>query len=32
MFALLLVFGLIGAASDLFLRWVRNRTSPWARS
>jgi NitT/TauT family transport system permease protein len=31
MFALLLVFGLIGAASDLFLRWVRNRTSPWAR-
>ena len=32
MFALLLVFGLIGAASDLFLRWVRNRTSPWARA
>ena len=31
MFALLLVFGLIGAASDLFLRWLRNRTSPWAR-
>jgi NitT/TauT family transport system permease protein len=31
MFALLLVFGLIGVASDLFLRWVRNRTSPWAR-
>jgi NitT/TauT family transport system permease protein len=32
MFALLLVFGLIGAASDLFLRWLRNRTSPWART
>lgn len=32
MFALLLVFGLIGAASDLFLRWLRNRTSPWAKS
>ncbi len=32
MFALLLVFGLIGAASDLFLRWMRNRTSPWART
>lgn len=31
MFALLLVFGLIGAASDLFLRWMRNRTSPWSR-
>lgn len=31
MFALLLVFGLIGAASDLFLRWLRNRTSPWAK-
>ena len=32
MFALLLVFGLIGAASDLFLRWLRNRTAPWARA
>jgi NitT/TauT family transport system permease protein len=32
MFALLLLFGLIGAASDLFLRWLRNRTSPWARA
>lgn len=32
MFALLLVFGLIGAASDLFLRWMRNRTSPWAKA
>ena len=31
MFALLLVFGAIGVASDLFLRWLRNRTSPWAR-
>jgi NitT/TauT family transport system permease protein len=31
MFALLLVFGLIGAGSDLFLRWLRNRTSPWAK-
>lgn len=32
MFALLIVFGLIGLASDLFLRWFRNATSPWARS
>lgn len=32
MFALLLVFGLIGAASDLFLRWLRNRTAPWAKA
>ena len=32
MFALLLVFGLIGAASDLSLRWLRNRTSPWAKA
>ena len=32
MFALLLVFGLLGIASDLFLRWLRNRTSPWARA
>jgi NitT/TauT family transport system permease protein len=32
MFALLLVFGIIGAASDLFLRWLRNRTSPWAKA
>lgn len=32
MFALLLVFGLIGAASDLLLRWLRNRTSPWAKA
>lgn len=32
MFALLIVFGLIGVVSDLALRWLRNRTSPWARS
>jgi NitT/TauT family transport system permease protein len=32
MFALLLVFGLLGIASDMALRWLRNRTSPWARS
>ena len=32
MFALLFVFGVIGLASDLFLRWLRNRTSPWARA
>ena len=32
MFALLIVFGLIGLASDLFLRWLRNATSPWARA
>lgn len=32
MFALLIVFGLIGLLSDLFLRWFRNRTSPWAVS
>jgi len=32
MFALLLVFGLLGILSDLFLRWLRNRTSPWAKA
>jgi NitT/TauT family transport system permease protein len=32
MFALLIVFGIIGIVSDLFLRWLRNRVSPWARS
>jgi NitT/TauT family transport system permease protein len=32
MFAILVVFGIIGVASDLILRWVRNRTAPWARS
>ena len=31
MFALLLVFGIIGLLSDLFLRGLRNRLSPWAR-
>ena len=31
MFALLIVFGLIGLFSDLFLRWLRNVTAPWAR-
>ena len=31
-FALLIVFGAIGLSSDLFLRWLRNVTSPWARS
>jgi NitT/TauT family transport system permease protein len=30
-FALLIVFGIIGVVSDLFLRWLRNRSSPWAR-
>ncbi len=30
MFALLVVFGVIGLVSDLFLRFLRNRTSPWA--
>lgn len=32
MFALLIVFGVIGLLSDLFLRWLRNATSPWAVS
>ena len=31
MFAILLVFAVIGVASDLTLRWIRNRTAPWAR-
>lgn len=31
MFALLLIFGLIGVVSDLSLRWLRNRVAPWAR-
>jgi NitT/TauT family transport system permease protein len=30
-FAILLVFAVIGLASDLLLRWLRNRVSPWAR-
>ena len=32
MFALLLIFGIIGVLSDLFLRWLRNRSAPWARA
>ncbi len=32
MFAILLVFAAIGVVSDLTLRWIRNRTAPWARS
>jgi NitT/TauT family transport system permease protein len=32
MFALLIVFGMIGLLSDLVLRWLRNVTSPWARA
>ena len=32
MFALLLVFGLLGMISDVVLRWLRRRTSPWAES
>lgn len=31
MFAILVVFGVIGLISDVFLRWLRNLTSPWAR-
>jgi NitT/TauT family transport system permease protein len=31
MFALLIVFGIIGVVSDLALRWFRNASSPWAR-
>jgi len=31
-FAILVVFAVIGITSDLFLRWLRNRVSPWARS
>ncbi|MET0920302.1 MAG: ABC transporter permease [Acidimicrobiia bacterium] len=31
-YAILLVFAVIGVTSDLFLRWLRNRVSPWARS
>lgn len=32
MFALLLVFGVIGVLSDLALRRIRNVSSPWARA
>ena len=31
MFALLVVFGIVGMVSDLSLRWLRNRIAPWAR-
>jgi NitT/TauT family transport system permease protein len=31
-FAVLVVFAVIGILSDLILRWLRNRVSPWARS
>ena len=31
MFALLIVFGAIGLVSDVFLRWLRNVSAPWAR-
>lgn len=31
MFALLVVFGVIGLVSDLSLRWARNRSAPWLR-
>lgn len=31
MFALLLVLGLLGIASDLLLRWFRNRSARWAK-
>jgi NitT/TauT family transport system permease protein len=31
MFALLLVFGLLGIASDMALRWFRNRSARWAK-
>lgn len=32
MFALLFTFGVIGMLSDLFLRFLRNRLAPWAKS
>ncbi len=31
MFAILIIFGLIGVVSDLALRGLRNRTAPWSR-
>jgi NitT/TauT family transport system permease protein len=31
MFAMLIVFGVIGVVSDLALRWLRNLSAPWAR-
>ena len=30
MFAVLIVFALIGLVSDLALRWLRKRTAPWS--
>jgi NitT/TauT family transport system permease protein len=32
MFALLIVFGVIGLVSDVFLRWFRGRIAPWAKA
>jgi NitT/TauT family transport system permease protein len=32
MFALLIIFGLIGLVSDLFLRWLRDVVAPWNRA
>jgi NitT/TauT family transport system permease protein len=32
MFAMLIVFGVIGVVSDLALRYLRNVSSPWARA
>lgn len=32
MFAMLIVFGVIGVVSDLALRYLRNASSPWARA
>jgi NitT/TauT family transport system permease protein len=32
MFALLIVFGVIGLVSDVALRWLRNVSAPWARA
>jgi len=31
MFAILIVFGVIGVSTDLGLRWLRNATAKWAR-
>jgi len=30
-FAILIVFGVIGVSTDLGLRWLRNATAKWAR-
>jgi NitT/TauT family transport system permease protein len=30
MFAILIIFGILGVVSDLFLRWLRRRVAPWA--